>query len=100
LVCSRCVQFDAYIEISETGEIENMKEKPELSFFTNTGMYIVESKIIEELEENTAIGFPDIIEQYKAKGEKIGIYPISENSWMDMGQLDEMEEMRRRLGAD
>lgn len=88
------------IEISETGEIENMKEKPELSFFTNTGMYIVESKIIEELEENTAIGFPDIIEQYKAKGEKIGIYPISENSWMDMGQLDEMEEMRRRLGAD
>jgi dTDP-glucose pyrophosphorylase len=85
------------IEISETGEIENMKEKPELSFFTNTGMYIVEPKIIEELEEDKAIGFPDIIEQYKAQGKKIGIYPISENSWMDMGQLDEMEEMRRRL---
>lgn len=85
------------IEISETGEIESMKEKPELSFFTNTGMYIVEPKIIEELEEDKPIGFPDIIEQYKAKGEKIGIYPISENSWMDMGQIDEMEEMRIRL---
>lgn len=88
------------IEISETGEIESMKEKPELSFFTNTGMYIVEPKIIEELEEYKPIGFPDIIEQYKAKGEKIGIYPISENSWMDMGQIDEMEEMRRRLERD
>lgn len=88
------------IEISETGEIENMKEKPELSFFTNTGMYIVEPKIIEELEEDKAIGFPDIIEQYKSQGEKIGIYPISENSWMDMGQIDEMEEMRRRLERD
>jgi dTDP-glucose pyrophosphorylase len=88
------------IEISETGEIESMKEKPELSFFTNTGMYIVEPKIIEELEDDKPIGFPDIIEQYKAKGEKIGIYPISENSWMDMGQLDEMEEMRRRLERD
>lgn len=85
------------IEISETGEIENMKEKPELSFFANTGMYIVEPNIIEELEEGMSIGFPDIIEQYKSKGEKIGIYPISENSWMDMGQIDEMEEMRRRL---
>ncbi|WP_197274790.1 sugar phosphate nucleotidyltransferase [Halolactibacillus sp. JCM 19043] len=85
------------IEISNTGEIESMKEKPELSFFTNTGMYIVEPKIIEELEVNKSIGFPDIIEQYKAKGEKIGIYPISENSWMDMGQVDEMEEMRRKL---
>lgn len=88
------------IEISETGKIENMKEKPKLSFFTNTGMYIVEPKIIENLEEDTAIGFPDIIEQYKSQGEKIGIYPISENSWMDMGQIDEMEEMRRRLERD
>ena len=88
------------IEISETGEIESMKEKPELSFFTNTGMYIVEPNIIEELEDEKVIGFPDIIEQYKSKGEKIGIYPISENSWMDMGQIDEMEEMRRRLERD
>lgn len=85
------------IEINETGEIENMKEKPELSFFTNTGMYIVESRVIEELEENKLIGFPEIIETYKEEGEKIGIYPISEKSWMDMGQLDEMEEMRKRL---
>ncbi|MFL2109906.1 sugar phosphate nucleotidyltransferase [Marinilactibacillus psychrotolerans] len=88
------------IEISETGEIDSMREKPELSFFTNTGMYIVEPRIIEELEENKAVGFPDIIEYYKAKGEKIGVYPISENSWMDMGQIDEMEEMRRRLERD
>jgi len=88
------------IEISETGEIENMKEKPELSFFTNTGMYIVEPIIIEEFDEDKVISFPDIIEQYKAKGEKIGIYPISESRWMDMGQLDGMEEMRRRLERD
>ena len=42
----------------------------------------------------------DIIEKYKNKGEKVGIYPISENNWLDMGQLDEMEEMRRRLEKD
>lgn len=88
------------IEISETGAIEEMREKPELSFFTNTGMYIVEPNVIEELEDNKAIGFPDIIEKYKDDGEKIGVYPISENSWLDMGQLDEMEEMRRRLECD
>lgn len=85
------------IEINEAGEIEKMKEKPELSFFTNTGMYVVEPKIIEEVEMNKPIGFPDIIEKYRSKGEKIGVYPISENNWLDMGQLDEMEEMRRRL---
>jgi len=85
------------IEIGEHGEIETMKEKPELSFFTNTGCYIVEPKVIEELEEAKSIGFPDIIENYKSRGEKIGIYPISEHSWMDMGQLEGMEATRKRL---
>jgi dTDP-glucose pyrophosphorylase len=88
------------IEISKTGEIETMREKPELSFFINTGMYIVEPKVAEELEENKAVDFPNIIEKYREAGEKIGVYPISENSWLDMGQLDEMEEMRRRLERD
>lgn len=85
------------IDISETGEIESMKEKPVLSFFTNTGMYIVEPCIIDEIQENLAQGFPDIITHYKNLGKKIGIYPISENSWMDMGQLEGMEEMRKRI---
>jgi dTDP-glucose pyrophosphorylase len=88
------------IEINESGEIDEMREKPEFSFFTNTGMYIVEPRVIEELQDNQTIGFPDIIEKYKEMGKKIGVFPISENSWLDMGQLDEMEKMRRRLEKD
>lgn len=85
------------VEITETGEIERMKEKPEISFFANTGMYIVEPEVVDEFEDNTPAGFPDIIEKCRAKGGKVGIYPISENSWLDMGQFDEMEKMRRKL---
>ena len=60
-------------------------------------MYVVESRVIDELEDNKAISFPDIIEKYKLVGEKICVYPISENAWMDIGQLDDMDEMIRRL---
>ena len=88
------------VEIGKTGQIESMKEKPELSFFINTGMYIVESKVIEELANDEAIGFPDIMERYKQAGEKIGVYPIGENAWLDMGELDQMELMIKRLGSD
>lgn len=88
------------VEIDKNGKIESMKEKPELSFFTNTGMYIVEARVIDELEKNLEIGFPDLIERYKQAGEKIGVYPISEYAWMDMGQIEEMEEMRKRLYGD
>ncbi len=85
------------IDIDEQGEIVSMKEKPEYTFLTNTGMYIVEPSVIEDIQADVKIGFPDIIEKYRSKGEKIGVFPIGENSWLDMGQLDEMEVMRRRL---
>ena len=43
------------------------------------------------------IGFPDIINRIKDDGKKVGVYPINENSWMDMGQLDELNKMENRL---
>ena len=43
------------------------------------------------------VGFPDVIDRYRAAGEKVGIYPINESSWMDMGQMEELEKMRRKL---
>lgn len=85
------------IEISNNGEIENLIEKPEMSFYTITGMYIVEAEVIEELKEGETIGFTDIISQYYKTGRKVGVYPISANSWMDMGEFDVMEEMRSRI---
>lgn len=99
MVCSlKNIQIPyGVIEINETGEIEEMKEKPVLSFITNTGLYIVEPKIIEELEDDKVLGFPEIIEKYRQEGHKVGVYPISENAWLDMGQPEEMEKMRKRL---
>lgn len=88
------------VEIRENGEIESMKEKPEMAFFTNTGYYIVEPRVIEELENEQSISFPGIIQRYKQAGEKVGIYPVSEHAWLDMGQFDEMAEMRKRLCGD
>ncbi len=79
------------------GEIESVTEKPTFNFLTNTGMYLVDGRIIEELEDNKAISFPEIMENYRAKGFKVGVFPVSEDSWMDMGQLEELEAMRRRL---
>ena len=74
-----------------------MKEKPLVSFLTNTGIYIVEPEVLEDLEDNVAIGFPDIVEKQRQKGRKVAVFPVSESEWMDMGQLDELEKMRKKL---
>ncbi len=85
------------VNFSEGGVIESMEEKPTVSFFTNTGCYIVEPEIFDYIPDNTFIGFPDIIEKCKAAGKRVGVYPISEQAWLDMGQMDTMEQMRERL---
>ncbi len=85
------------VEIGENGSIENMKEKPVMSFLTNTGVYIVEPDIVWDIEDGISVGFPDIVEKERQKGRKVAAYPISENDWMDMGQIPELEKMRKRI---
>ena len=85
------------VELGDDGSIASMREKPELNFLTNTGVYVVEPRVVEEMPDGEFIGFPDVIDRYRAAGEKVGIYPINESCWMDMGQMEELEKMRRRL---
>lgn len=85
------------VNFAEGGEIESFVEKPGMSFFTNTGYYICEEEIFDYVGYNEKIGMPDIVERMRVDGLKIGIYPISDNAWLDMGQFDSMESMERRL---
>ncbi len=85
------------IDMGVNGKIERMKEKPLLSFLTNTGIYLVEPEVLEDIEDNVAVGFPDVVEKQRAKGRNVAVFPVSENVWMDMGQLEELEKMREKL---
>lgn len=85
------------IEMKEDGQIASMQEKPEFSYLVNTGIYFIEPCVIEELENGRFVGMPTLAEEYMQKGYPVGTYPISEKSWMDMGQIDEMNNMIDRL---
>lgn len=43
--------------------------------------------------------FQTLLWNIKKRNEKVGIYPIGEHAWMDMGQMDTFEEMRARVEA-
>lgn len=85
------------VNFSEGGTVEELEEKPKMSFFTNTGYYVLEPEIFNYIGENERIGMPDVIMRAKEAGMRVGIYPIGENSWLDMGQIDTMETMERRF---
>lgn len=85
------------VEMGMNGAIESMKEKPLMSFLTNTGIYIVEPEVIDDMQDGVSVGFPDIVEMQRQKGRKVAVFPVSESDWMDMGQLPELEKMRIKL---
>lgn len=87
------------VNIGEDGIIQSIEEKPNVSFFTNTGCYFVEPEVINDLKYNEPIDFPEIIEKYLKNNKRIGIYPIGEEAWLDMGQIDELEKMKVKLGC-
>lgn len=87
------------VHLDETGALKNIEEKPEQFFLTNTGCYIVEPQVIDEIDYNVPIDFPDIIEKCRNKGYRVGIYPIGDKNWSDMGQFDQLEDMVGRLNA-
>lgn len=85
------------VETGENGVITAMREKPAFQFLTNTGMYLVEPEVLDDIGENEVIGFPDVIERGRQKGRRVSAYTVREDDWLDMGQLDELEKMRERL---
>ena len=84
------------IKTDSQGNLLSMEEKPSLSYLTNTGTYIVEPDVLDFIEPDQFIGFPDIITKVQQNGENVGIYTVDEK-WLDMGQFDTMEEMKKRL---
>lgn len=88
------------IETQADGQITTLKEKPEISFLTNTGVYVIDSQVVKNLEDGRFIHITDIAKEMQEQGEKVGVFPITEKAWLDMGQFGEMREMMKALGIE
>ena len=75
------------VETNDDGLITSMQEKPGFSFLINTGLYMIEPEVLDDIGEDEFIHLPTLAERYLEKGEKVGVFPISEKAWLDMGQL-------------
>jgi dTDP-glucose pyrophosphorylase len=79
-------------EIANGGALKAIKEKPEYDFFVNTGMYVMEPEVLNDIPENKHYNITDLIKKYMERHQKIGVYPVSEKSWIDIGQWEELQK--------
>lgn len=85
------------VHSTENGVITGLEEKPKLSYFINTGMYIVDADMLEKIPDDTLFHMTDLANLLMGEGLQVGMYPISEDSFLDMGEFEEMRRMEEKL---
>ena len=81
------------IETGENGLMTGLKEKPEQTYMINTGVYILNPELIDEIPEGEFFHITHLMEKVKARGGRVGCFPVGEKAWRDMGEWPEYLKM-------
>jgi len=74
-------------EVDSNGTLLDIKEKPTGSVLANTGMYIINKKVLDLLPgDDGPINMDAIIKAAKDRSYNVGVFPISNKAWQDVGQ--------------
>ena len=52
-------------------------------------MYILDPSMLELIPENKFYHITHLIEDAKNKGKKVGVFPVDDEAWIDIGQWAE-----------
>lgn len=84
-------------ELEQDGLLKKISEKPELNFLVNTGMYILEPKLLRLIPEDNYYDITDLIRYMKQNGYRIGVFPVSDQAWVDVGQWEEYKKAIKKF---
>ncbi|MCI9123128.1 MAG: NTP transferase domain-containing protein [Eubacterium sp.] len=85
------------VESNGGGNVSAIREKPKMSYFINTGMYVLDQQCLEWIPEGPVFHMTDLVEKLLREGRGIGMYPVSEDSFLDMGEWEELQRMEHKL---
>lgn len=84
-------------EIENGGELKKIIEKPEYELLVNTGMYLLNPEILQIIPENTFYHITNLMDDMKKEGKKVGVFPVSSKSWIDVGQWEEYKKVIKKF---
>lgn len=84
-------------KIKDEGLLYDLQEKPEYDFLINTGMYIVDPSILKFIPANKKYDITELINKVRKNKGKVGVYPISQKSWIDIGQWENYKQVAEKL---
>jgi len=84
-------------ELDEKGRFSNIHEKPKNFYLANTGLYLVNPNVLKFIPKNKFFHMTDLIKILKKTRKKIGVFPIDESLWLDIGQWSEYNKNSKKI---
>jgi len=84
-------------ELNASGSLEQIQEKPEYNFLVNTGLYVLNPNVIDLIPENSMFHITHLMDKIKENRGTIGVYPVSEKAWIDVGQWAEYRKALKMI---
>ena len=79
-------------QLNGSGSLERIEEKPEYNFLVNAGLYVLNPNLIDIIPDNKMFHITQLIEIVKGNKGTVGVYPVSEKAWIDVGQWTEFRK--------
>lgn len=76
--------------------ITELKEKPDLTFFINAGVYLLEPSAYDLIPERQRFDMTDLIKLLLDRGEMVVSFPIIEY-WLDVGRHEDYEKAQEDI---
>ena len=70
----------------ENGQLIKIEEKPKIDIFSLTGIYLVKTKCLDLIPNNTYFDVNNLINILLKNENRVGVYPIDEKKWIDVGE--------------
>ena len=83
--------------LTKKGQLEKIVEKPKFDFFANIGLYVVNPNLINFIPKNKSFDMIDLIKVIKKNKKRVGVYPVDDKAWIDVGQWSEYHKAVDRL---
>ena len=86
-------------EIQNKGKLIGLKEKPEFSYLVSTGMYVIKGTTLKLIPPNEHFDMTNLIDAVKKNNGEVGVFPVTEKSWMDTGDWNEYKKTVNQLSS-
>ena len=79
-------------ELNGDGHLSHINEKPKYDFLINTGLYVLNPDVLNFIPNDKFYHITHLIEDLKNSGKKVGVFPVDDDDWVDIGQWAEYKK--------